>query len=41
MNHHLVKHGDGIRDVAFKVENSQAIYDYAVKNGAVPVFPPT
>lgn len=26
MNKHLVKHGDGVRDVAFNVENTKAIY---------------
>lgn len=41
MNHHLVKHGDGVRDVAFTVEDSRAIYDFAIKGGAVSVSPPT
>ncbi len=41
MNNHLVKHGDGVRDVAFTVEDSRAIYAYAVKGGAVSVMGPT
>ena len=40
MNRHLVKHGDGVRDIAFTVEDSRAIYDFAMKNGAVSVFAP-
>lgn len=40
MNHHLVKHGDGVKDIAFTVEDSRAIYDFAVKNGAVSVRAP-
>lgn len=41
MNRHLVKHGDGVRDVAFAVEDATAIHQFAVKNGAVSVYPPT
>jgi 4-hydroxyphenylpyruvate dioxygenase len=41
MNRHLIEHGDGVRDIAFTVENSRAIYDYSIKNGAVSVHPPT
>jgi 4-hydroxyphenylpyruvate dioxygenase len=41
MNHHILKHGDGVRDIAFTVEDATAIYDYAIKGGAVSVFPPT
>jgi len=26
MNKHLVNHGDGVRDIAFQVENCKAIY---------------
>ena len=40
MNHHLVKHGDGVKDIAFTVEDSRAIYDFAIKNGAVSVRAP-
>jgi 4-hydroxyphenylpyruvate dioxygenase len=41
MNHHLVKHGDGVRDIAFTVEDSRAIYDFAIKGGAVSIMGPT
>lgn len=41
MNHHLIKHGDGVRDIAITVDDSTAAYDYAVKNGAVSIRPPT
>jgi 4-hydroxyphenylpyruvate dioxygenase len=41
MNKHLIQHGDGIRDVAFTVDDSAAVYDYSIKNGATSVFPPT
>jgi 4-hydroxyphenylpyruvate dioxygenase len=41
MNAHLVKHGDGIRDVAFEVEDCQKVYEHAIKNGAKSVSPPT
>jgi 4-hydroxyphenylpyruvate dioxygenase len=41
MNDHLVKHGDGCRDVAFTVEDATAIYEHSIKNGAVSVFGPT
>lgn len=37
----MVKHGDGVRDIAFTVEDSRAIYDYAVKGGAVSIMGPT
>lgn len=41
MNRHLVKHGDGVRDVAFTVEDSRAVYERAIKGGAVSINPPT
>ncbi|KAL8849182.1 MAG: hypothetical protein Q9221_005808 [Calogaya cf. arnoldii] len=37
---HLVKHGDAVKDVAFEVDNVQAVYDRAVLNGAVSVQEP-
>lgn len=40
MNKHLTQHGDGVRDVAFSVDDATAIYDYSVKNGATSVHPP-
>ena len=27
MNTHLITHGDGVKDIAFTVENARAIYD--------------
>lgn len=41
MNHHLIQHGDGVKDVAFTVEDSTAIYERAIKGGATSVRPPT
>lgn len=41
MNDHLVKHGDGVKDISFTVENSKAIYERALKGGAVSIRPPT
>lgn len=40
MNHHLNKHGDGVKDVAFTVDDATAVYEYAIKNGAVSVHGP-
>lgn len=40
MNKHLVKHGDGVRDIAFVVDDATAIYDYSIKNGAHSIHPP-
>lgn len=40
MNDHLIRHGDGVKDVAFTVENTRAIYEYAVSHGAVSVRAP-
>lgn len=37
---HLLKHGDAVKDVAFQVDNVQAVYDRAVQNGAVTVQEP-
>lgn len=41
MNRHLVKHGDGVKDIAFTVEDSKAIYEFAIKGGAISVLAPT
>ena len=38
---HLVKHGDGVKDVAFTVDNCESIYKKAVERGAKSVRPPT
>lgn len=40
MNKHLIEHGDGVKDVAFSVENSRAIYEHAIANGGVSVRAP-
>ncbi|XP_076106781.1 4-hydroxyphenylpyruvate dioxygenase-like [Mytilus galloprovincialis] len=37
---HLVKHGDGVKDVAFEVEDLQAIFKRAVGRGATVVKEP-
>ncbi|KAL8765651.1 MAG: hypothetical protein Q9209_007331 [Squamulea sp. 1 TL-2023] len=38
---HLSKHGDAVKDVAFEVDNVHAVYDRAVKRGAISVQKPT
>ena len=37
---HLGKHGDGVKDIAFVVDDSAAVFKAAVANGAVAVNPP-
>eukprot|EP01091_Cochliopodium_minus_P009657 TRINITY_DN2420_c0_g1_i1.p1 TRINITY_DN2420_c0_g1~~TRINITY_DN2420_c0_g1_i1.p1 ORF type:complete len:392 (-),score=124.45 TRINITY_DN2420_c0_g1_i1:129-1304(-) len=37
---HLEKHGDGVKDVAFQVDDAVGIYNEAVKRGAVSVREP-
>lgn len=37
---HMRQHGDAVRDVAFQVDDVDAIYSAAVKNGANEVYPP-
>jgi 4-hydroxyphenylpyruvate dioxygenase len=37
----LEKHGDGVKDVAFLVEDARAIYDKAISRGAKSVMEPT
>ncbi|KAF2855271.1 4-hydroxyphenylpyruvate dioxygenase [Plenodomus tracheiphilus IPT5] len=37
---HQQRHGDAVKDVAFEVENLDALYTAAVANGAVVVKPP-
>jgi 4-hydroxyphenylpyruvate dioxygenase len=41
MSVHLMKHGDGVRDVAFSVDDCRGIFSEAVKRGAVAVREPT
>lgn len=38
---HLVKHGDGVKDIAFAVADCAAVFNSALKRGAVVVSPPT
>lgn len=41
MGKHIEDHGDGVKDIAFTVDDATAIYDAAVKNGATSVLKPT
>lgn len=38
---HLASHGDGVKDIAFQVDDVRGVWDHAVKNGAVPIQQPT
>lgn len=40
VNAHVAKHGDGVKDVAFLVEDAKGIYNRAVSSGAVSVKEP-
>lgn len=40
MGDHLVLHGDGVKDVAFSVEDCRALYQQAIKRGAKGVKEP-
>lgn len=40
-NNHLTDHGDGVRDIAFTVNDTRLCYDEAVKRGAKSVLAPT
>lgn len=40
MNAHHAKHGDGVKDVAFTVDDSAGIYNKAVERGAQSVRAP-
>jgi len=40
INQHLVKHGDGVRDIAFSVDDAAGIYKTAIKNGAKSIREP-
>jgi len=41
MADHLVKHGDGVKDVAFEVEDCKKTYEVAVSRGAKSILEPT
>jgi 4-hydroxyphenylpyruvate dioxygenase len=40
IHEHLEKHGDAVKDVAFEVDNVEAVYSQAVSQGAVSVQEP-
>lgn len=40
MYDHLDKHGDGVKDVAFEVDDVHAVYEKAMRNGAKSVMLP-
>lgn len=40
LNEHMAKHGDAVKDVAFQVDDVEAIYSAAIRNGAVSVREP-
>jgi len=37
---HVAKHGDGVRDIAFHVDDARACFEEAVRRGAHPVLEP-
>jgi len=39
--HHVHQHGDGVKDIAFLVQNAENAFDKAVKGGANVILPPT
>ncbi|RFU82029.1 4-hydroxyphenylpyruvate dioxygenase [Trichoderma arundinaceum] len=41
MHAHLERHGDAVKDVAFEVDNVEAVYNKAVAEGAIAVQGPT
>jgi 4-hydroxyphenylpyruvate dioxygenase len=40
MGQHAMRHGDSVKDVAFRVDNCRALFERAVAAGATPVSPP-
>ncbi|PYH45181.1 4-hydroxyphenylpyruvate dioxygenase family protein [Aspergillus saccharolyticus JOP 1030-1] len=38
---HLNKHGDGVKDIAFQVDDVTGVWEHAVKNGALSLQEPT
>jgi 4-hydroxyphenylpyruvate dioxygenase len=41
LNTWITKHGDGVCDIAFGVDNAQAAWEHTTKNGATAAFEPT
>jgi 4-hydroxyphenylpyruvate dioxygenase len=41
ISQHIKKHGDGVRDVAFEVDDAAKSFHETVKRGAIPVLEPT
>lgn len=37
---HLTKHGDGVKDIAFQVDDVKGVWEHAVQNGAVSLQKP-
>jgi 4-hydroxyphenylpyruvate dioxygenase len=40
LNIHLIQHGDGVKDVAFTVDNAEKAWQYAIDRGAYSVHEP-
>ncbi len=40
LNIHLIQHGDGVKDVAFTVDDAQKAWEYAIERGAESVLDP-
>ena len=40
-SHRLVRHGDGVQDIALEVEDVKKTFAKTVRRGAIPVHPPT
>src|SRR5215467_13033093 len=40
-NMRLIFHGDGVKDIALEVDNVEASFAHATRNGAVGITPPT
>jgi len=41
ISQHIKKHGDGVRDVAFEVDDATKSFNETIKRGAIPVLEPT
>lgn len=40
ISEHVKLHGDGVKDIAFRVDDASTAFDIAVKHGAIPVMGP-